>query len=56
MSYRSYYTPCRAVVDGELCEVFNKLSYDEQVEVGKHLDRTPQEIQKKLEEIRNRLI
>ncbi len=29
--YRSYYTPCKSVVDGELCEVFNKLSYEEQV-------------------------
>lgn len=46
--YRSYYTPCKSIVDGELCEVFNKLTYEEQVEIGKHLDRTPQEIQKKL--------
>jgi hypothetical protein len=30
------------VVDGELCEMFNKLTYEEQVEVSKHLDRTPQ--------------
>lgn len=40
--YRSYYTPCKAVVDGELCEMFNKLPYEEQVEISKHLDRTPQ--------------
>jgi splicing factor 3B subunit 3 len=37
LGYRSYYSPCKAVVDGELCEVFNKLSYEEQVEIGKHL-------------------
>jgi len=40
--YRSYYTPCKSVVDGELCEIFNKLRYEEQVEIGKHLDRNPQ--------------
>lgn len=48
LGYRSYYSPCKSVVDGELCEVFGKLSYEEQVEIGKHLERTPQEIEKKL--------
>jgi splicing factor 3B subunit 3 len=42
LNYRSYYSPCKAVVDGDLCEVFNKLTYEEQAEVGKHLDRNPQ--------------
>ena len=56
LAYRSYYAPCKAIVDGDLCEVYNKLSYDEQLEIGKTLDRTPQEIQKKLEEMRNKLI
>ena len=31
LMYRSYYSPCKAVVDGELCEVFNKLTYEEQL-------------------------
>jgi splicing factor 3B subunit 3 len=47
--YRSMYSPCKAIIDGELCETYNKLSYEEQVEIGKHLERTPQEIEKKLE-------
>lgn len=30
LSYRSYYSPCKGVIDGDLCEVYIKLSYEEQ--------------------------
>jgi CPSF A subunit region len=32
-SYRSYYLPVRAVIDGELCELFNTLPHDTQKKV-----------------------
>lgn len=56
LNYRSYYSPCKGVIDGDLCEVYIKLPYDEQVEIAKLLDLTPHEIHKKLEEMRRYLI
>ena len=49
LNYRSYYNPCKGVIDGDLCEVFMKLPYHEQSDISKHLDLTPHEIHKKLE-------
>jgi len=54
-NFRSYYTPVKAVVDGDLCEQFVLLSSDLQKKVAEDLDRTPAEVQKKLEDIRNSL-
>lgn len=41
LNYRSYYNPCKGVIDGDLCEVYIKLPYDEQAEIAKLLDLTP---------------
>ncbi|GAU95977.1 hypothetical protein RvY_07491 [Ramazzottius varieornatus] len=54
LQYRSYYWPVKSVVDGDLCEQYNALDYGKQKEIAEELDRTPNEIAKKLEDIRNR--
>jgi len=53
MSYRSYFQPVKNTVDGELCERYMSLSYAKQREFGDDVDRTPPEIVKKLEELRD---
>ncbi|CAH0517240.1 unnamed protein product [Peronospora belbahrii] len=56
LSYRSYYIPVKNVTDGDLCEQFSTLSVEKQASVAEDLDRTPAEVLKKLEDIRNRLL
>lgn len=53
LSYRSYFAPVKSTVDGDLCERFATLSYNKQKEFGDDVDRTPAEIIKKLEELRD---
>jgi splicing factor 3B subunit 3 len=40
------------VVDGDLCELFNLLPPERKSMIANELDRTPNEIAKKLEDIR----
>ncbi|XP_055331342.1 splicing factor 3B subunit 3-like [Paramacrobiotus metropolitanus] len=54
LHFRSYYFPVKGVVDGDLCEQYNALDYAKQKEIAEELDRTPNEVAKKLEDIRNR--
>jgi len=54
--YRSYFVPVKETVDGDLCELFAQLPADKQREVAENLDRTPGEVLKKLEDMRNRLL
>ncbi|XP_065872251.1 spliceosome-associated protein 130 A [Euphorbia lathyris] len=56
MAYRSAYFPVKDVIDGDLCEQFPTLPLDMQRKIADELDRTPGEILKKLEEIRNKII
>ncbi|KAI9916391.1 hypothetical protein PsorP6_018104 [Peronosclerospora sorghi] len=56
LSYRSYFIPVKNVTDGDLCEQFSTLSVEKQTSVAEDLDRTPAEVLKKLEDIRNRLL
>lgn len=56
MSFRSAYFPVKDVIDGDLCEQFPTLPMDMQRKIADELDRTPAEILKKLEEIRNKII
>jgi len=56
LSFRSYYFPVKDVVDGDLCEQFASLESDKQSLIAQELDRTPMEVIKKLEDIRNRLL
>ncbi|KAJ6690340.1 hypothetical protein OIU85_006596 [Salix viminalis] len=44
------------VIDGDLCEQFPTLPLDAQRKIADELDRTPGEILKKLEEVRNKII
>lgn len=52
--YRSSYTPVKNVIDGDLCEQYNALDGAKKRAIAEDLDRTPAEVSKKLEEIRNR--
>jgi splicing factor 3B subunit 3 len=52
LSFRSYYFPVRNVIDGDLCEQFNSMDPAKQRSIGEDLDRTPNEVAKKLEDIR----
>jgi len=54
LSYRSYYYPVKNVVDGDLCEQYNALDSGKKRSIAEELDRTPAEVSKKLEDIRNR--
>jgi splicing factor 3B subunit 3 len=56
LSYRSSYVPVRNVVDGGLCEQYPQLAKDVQARIAESLDRTPGEVVKKLEDIRNRIM
>ena len=56
LSYRSSYVPVRNVIDGCLCEQFSQLSGDAQRKVGDEIERSPGEIMKKLEDMRNRIL
>ena len=52
MSYRGYYVPVKAVVDGDLCERFAWLPAARQAAIAGELDRTVGEVLKKLEGLR----
>jgi len=54
LSYRSYYFPVKNVIDGDLCEQYNSLDVKKKTQIAEDLDRTPAEVSKKLEDIRNR--
>lgn len=51
-----YYSILQDVIDGDLCEQYPTLPMDLQRKIADELDRTPGEILKKLEEIRNKII
>ena len=50
--------PCcvQDVVDGDLCEQFTTLDASKQRMIADELDRTPGEVAKKLEDMRNRIL
>ncbi|CAI4225254.1 unnamed protein product [Auanema sp. JU1783] len=54
LAFRSYYHPCKDVVDGDLCEQFGLMDISKQREISEELDKTVSEISKKLEDIRTR--
>ena len=53
LAYRSHYVPVRNAVDGDLCEQFAGLGHEAQRAVAAELDRTPGEVLRKLEAMRN---
>lgn len=44
------------VIDGDLCEQYPTLPLESQRKIADELDRTPAEILKKLEEVRNKIV
>ena len=56
LGFRSYYFPVKDAIDGDLCETFTQLDPQQQKEIADELDRTPGEVAKKLEDMRNRLL
>ncbi|RKO91294.1 splicing factor 3B subunit 3-like protein [Blyttiomyces helicus] len=55
LQYRSYYAPVRAVIDGDLCEMFNLLPAEKRRALAEELDRPVGDVAKKLEDLRNRV-
>ena len=53
--YRSYYVPVKDIVDGDLCEQFGVLDFNKQKVLAEELGRHPNEVLKKLEDIRNKI-
>lgn len=53
LAYRSYFQPVKLTVDADLCERYATLSYNKQKEFADDVDRTPLEVIKKLEEMRD---
>ena len=54
--FRSIYAPCKDVIDGDLCELYGTLDFNTQRILAEELDRTPPEVQKKLEQIRQQIL
>lgn len=56
LAYKSYYFPVKDCIDGDLCEQFAALAPAEQQSVAEELACTAAEVNKKLEELRNRVL
>jgi splicing factor 3B subunit 3 len=56
LAFRSAYFPVREVVDGDLCSQFPAMAPAKQQAVATELDRTPGEVLKKLEDMRNKIL
>lgn len=56
MAFRSFFLPVKECIDGDLCEQFTSLSAEKQKQIAEDVERTPGEVAKKLEDIRNRLM
>ena len=54
LHYRSYYIPVKNVIDGDLCEQYNSIDYKKKRSIAEDFDRTPNEVAKKLEDLRTR--
>ncbi|KAF4690876.1 Splicing factor 3B subunit 3 [Perkinsus olseni] len=49
--YRSFYHPIKNFIDADLCEVYYQLPAEKQRQIAVDMDKTPQEVMKKLEDI-----
>ncbi|KAG6836241.1 pre-mRNA-splicing factor rse1, partial [Arthromyces matolae] len=52
LSFRGYYVPVKATVDGDLCETFARLPAAKQSNIAGELDRSIGEVLKKLDQLR----
>lgn len=55
LMYRSYYVPVKGVIDGDLCERFMSLTYDQKQQVAAEVDKEVREVEKKVVEMRTRV-
>lgn len=55
MAFRSFSLPVKNTIDGDLCEQFSQLSYTAQRTMAEELGHSPNEILKRLEEIKNKI-
>merc|ERR1711915_788530 len=55
-AFRSFYFPVKHCIDGDYCEQYYNLPSDKQKSIAQELDRTPAEVLKKLEDIKNRIL
>jgi splicing factor 3B subunit 3 len=53
LAYRSYFQPVKHTLDGDLCERYMALPYAKQKEFADDVDRSPTEVIKKLEDLRD---
>jgi splicing factor 3B subunit 3 len=53
-SWRGSFVPVKAVVDGDLCELFAELSMQKRLDVAEAMERAPADVGKKLEDMRTR--
>jgi splicing factor 3B subunit 3 len=56
LSFRGYYQPQKACIDGDFCEVFNSLDAAKQSAVADEMDRSVAEMAKKLDDMRTQVI
>jgi splicing factor 3B subunit 3 len=56
LAFRSSFFPVKDVVDGDLCEQYAALTSDKQRTIAEETDRTPGELLKKLEDMRNKVL
>eukprot|EP01012_Entosiphon_sulcatum_P002881 TRINITY_DN10726_c1_g3_i1.p2 TRINITY_DN10726_c1_g3~~TRINITY_DN10726_c1_g3_i1.p2 ORF type:complete len:1220 (-),score=308.30 TRINITY_DN10726_c1_g3_i1:801-4439(-) len=55
-AYRSYTYPVKDVFDGDYCETYMNLPYTKQLEIARHLDRAPEDVCKRLEDMRHKIL
>ena len=55
LMYRSYYVPVKGVVDGDMCERFLRLTWDQKQKIAAELDRGVREVERKVLEMRGRV-
>lgn len=56
LAFRSSFFPVRDVVDGDLCEQYPSLTAEKQQQISQETDRSPGELLKKLEDMRNKVL
>ncbi|ODV87427.1 hypothetical protein CANARDRAFT_194901 [[Candida] arabinofermentans NRRL YB-2248] len=55
LKFRSYYTPIKGCIDGDLVEEYYKLSNEKRVDIATKMDRLPRDIDKRISEMRSRV-
>lgn len=56
LAFRGSFFPVRDVIDGDLCEQFPSLNAEKQQQISQETDRSPGELLKKLEDMRNKVL